>query len=85
MNRLRLLVALGLSGLSCAPVPSPPSAPAACAAQDARDEGLDCTGIVGYVFDGTRCFGITCSCTGADCGDLAATQAACEARFATCL
>lgn len=76
-------LAFALLLTACGASPTAPSA-TSCPAQDAQDDGTDCTTVIGYAFDGKRCFPITCGCTGADCGDLGATETACQARFGAC-
>lgn len=56
----------------------------ACGPQDAAGEGV-CAAVVGVVWNGTACVTISgCSCAGADCGSLAATEADCIAAHAGC-
>lgn len=80
----KLVASLLVLLAGCAQSPEP-AAPPSCPAQDARDDGTDCTDVVGYAFDGTRCVAVTCGCAGGDCDAIAASRVACEARFASCL
>ncbi len=65
------------TGVTCA---TPP-----CVAMDARDDGGSCPGTLGFAFDGTRCVGIHCACSGEDCDALYPTSEDCEAAYSHCL
>lgn len=60
------------------------TAPVDCSADQAVAEG-SCRSVLGYRFDGMRCESlIGCTCTGADCATLPATEEACYAAHASC-
>lgn len=58
--------------------------PSSCAPQDAFPDGTQCATIVGYARHPGACLAIQCGCQGADCDDLFATSAACEAAYEGC-
>lgn len=56
-----------------------------CRKQDAQGQG-PCLAILGWKFDGAQCVAFSgCSCVGADCGSIFATQAACASAHRSCL
>jgi len=60
--------------------------PAGCAFQDARNGGLMCGTLFGYVFNGWMCEEVLCNCAGEDCDaveDVSLEE--CEATWALCL
>ena len=55
-----------------------------CAPMDATSDGA-CYCLVGYLWDGGECVGLTgCGCTGSDCDRLAETLEDCQAAHAAC-
>lgn len=68
------------------PDAAPPAGDAGnpCAPMDAQGQG-PCAAVLGITWDGTSCVYISgCSCTGADCGKLFQTMAACQKAYAPC-
>jgi hypothetical protein len=68
----------------CAPRAGTPPPNGACAPMDAASDGTECGLIPGYTWDGQRCEAVVCNCTGAECGDLFPTHAACAQAYAEC-
>jgi len=58
--------------------------PESCEPQDAFSNGDDCVDVVGYARHPGACAAIVCGCQGADCDDLFASQAECEAAYEGC-
>jgi hypothetical protein len=56
---------------------------ASCDAMDARGIGL-CALFLGVAWNGSACEAINCTCEGADCGSLYATQDECTSAHADC-
>lgn len=54
-----------------------------CTPMDAHSNGR-CAGTPGYAWDGTACRALACSCVGAECDALFATEADCLAYFGAC-
>jgi hypothetical protein len=72
------------AGTPDATVANGDAGPRGCGAMEARSNGDDCVGVIGFTWNGGSCVTVDCGCEGSQCDELYATPSSCELAHAAC-